>query len=176
MGGVWGGRIRGQGLERDNRAPGRTYLGFDANLHDGAGDGEHIAGDQQDVPAIDKFQPIPEADDPSPLPPHEPNKLLQEAGGVRAGPGKGPSLPQPLGPPSWVRLAQEHTRDTGGSAHVLQQKATEQRAGTQQEREGAREDHDHIEQESEAVVSCGERTWSDQEWLGALEDLGLGQA
>lgn len=78
---------------------------------------------------------------------------------MRAGPGEGPSLPQPLGPLSWARLAQAHTRDTGGSAHVLQQKATEQRAGAQQEREGAREDHDHIEQESEAVVSCGERTW-----------------
>lgn len=63
---------------------GRMYLGLDANLHDGARDGEHITGDQQDVPAIDKFQPLPQADDPSPLPPHEPHKLLQKAGRVSA--------------------------------------------------------------------------------------------
>jgi hypothetical protein len=57
---------------------GRTHLGLNANLHDGAGDCEHVAGDQQDVPAIDKFQPFPQAYFLSPLPPHEPDELLQE--------------------------------------------------------------------------------------------------
>lgn len=86
--GVGGRQYKGPGPGRTHQARGRPYLGFDTNLHDGARDGEHIAGDQQDVPAVDKFQPLPEADDPSPLPPHEPNELLQEAGGVRACPDK----------------------------------------------------------------------------------------
>lgn len=70
----------GQGLEGDGvgrQGSGRTHLGFNANLHDGARDGEHVAGDQQDVPAIDKFQPLPQANDPSPPSPHEPDKFLQ---------------------------------------------------------------------------------------------------
>lgn len=71
---------RGTGLEGDGvgrQGVGWTHLGFDANLHDGTRDGEHVAGDQKDVPAIDKFQPLPQADDPSPPSPHEPDKFLQ---------------------------------------------------------------------------------------------------
>ena len=44
----------GQGLEGDGvgrQGVGRTHLGFDANLHDGTRDGEHVTGDQKDVPA-----------------------------------------------------------------------------------------------------------------------------
>lgn len=93
---------------------------------------------------------------------------------MRAGPGEGPSLPRPLWPPSQARLAPAHMRATGRSSHVLQQKATQQRAGTQQEREGAGEDHDHIEQEPEAVVSCGERTWVGPGVAWGLGRLGMG--
>lgn len=83
---------------------GRTHLGFDADLHDGARDGEHVAGDQQDVPAVDKFQPFPQADDPTPVPPHEPDKLLQGAGGVRPVWAQDPGVPRPSWPQSWARL------------------------------------------------------------------------
>lgn len=56
---------------------------------------------------------------------------------------------------SWVQVIPELGEDRGVS-HVLQQEASEQRAGTQQEGEGAGEDNDDIKQEPEAVVSCGE--------------------
>lgn len=97
---------------------------------------------------------------------------------MRACPGKGPALPWPLWPQSWARPAWAHVQATGGSSHVLQQKATEQRAGTQQEGEGAGEDHDHVKQEPEAVVSCEEMTWVEPgvaQGLGGL-GTGLGQA
>lgn len=50
-------------------------------------------------------------------------------------------------------------QDTGGGSHILQQEAPEQRARTQQEGEGASEDHDHVKQEPEAVVPWEETTW-----------------
>lgn len=45
----------------------------------------------------------------------------------------------------------------GLEPHVLQQEATEQRAGAEQKGQGAREDDDHVKQEPEAVVSCGKK-------------------
>lgn len=42
--------------------------------------------------------------------------------------------------------------------HVLQQEASKERAGAEEEGQGASEDDHHVKQEPEAVVSCGEGT------------------
>lgn len=36
-----------------------TYLGLNADLYEGAGNGEQITDDEQDVPAIDELHPVP---------------------------------------------------------------------------------------------------------------------
>lgn len=45
--------------ERPRRA--KRYLGLDPDFDEAAQDGEHVADDEQDVPAVDELQPVSQA-------------------------------------------------------------------------------------------------------------------
>lgn len=174
------GRYRGPGSRRSCQCPGsgvgRTHLGFDANLHDCTRDGEHIAGDQQNIPAIDKFQPLPQADDLSPLAPHETDKLLQEAGGVRASPGTGALCHPPALVAPELGNAGLGTRDTRVALTFCSRKPrSRERAQSRKEREQVR--ITTTSNRSRKLLSpVGRGPWVGLGWLQGLRGQGWGWA
>lgn len=62
-------------------APGDTDLSVDADLHEAAGDGEQVADDEEDVPAVDELHPVGPAHAAAEVDFEEEDELLRRARG-----------------------------------------------------------------------------------------------